>query len=403
LDVGLAQNFLPRTETWKPKTVFKLAWRNTIRHPLRAALTILGMAVAVLAFCLLRTVVDAWYSGVDASSPVRLVTRNAISLSSPLPLSYLPKIKAVPGVKGVGYAYWFEGVYIDKKNFFAQFAASLPQYLELAPEFLIPTDQQLAFLQDRRGCLAGRKLAARYHWKVGEVIVLKGTYFPGEYRLLLRGIYRGRDPSTDETMLFFHWDYLNENLKKIAPDRADQVGWFLVEIERPELAAEVSQRLDEQFKNSLAETITETEKAFNLGFVEMTKAILVAIQVVSWMVIGVILGVLANTMAMNARERLGEYAALKTMGFKPRHLAGLILGESLTLALVGGLLGLGLSFPAVWLFPASVSQYLGVFKISAETMALGVGTAAAIGVLAALWPAWQACRVSIAAALRKVG
>jgi len=383
--------------------MLKLTWRNTIRHPLRAALTVAGMAVAVLAFALLRTVVAAWYAGVDASSPVRLVTRNAVSLTSPLPLSYLPKIKAVPGVTGVGYAYWFEGIYLDKKNFFPQFAASLPQYLDLAPELLLPTDQRLALVRDRQGCLAGRKLAARYGWKVGDAIVLKGTYFPGEYRLALRGIYRGRDPSTDETMFFFHWDYLNETLKKIAPERADQAGWFLVQIERPELAAAVSQRLDELFQNSLAETLTETEKAFNLGFVEMTKAILLAIQVVSWAVIGVILVVLTNTMAMSARERLGEYAALKTMGFKPRHLAGLILGESLTLALAGGLLGLALTLPALALFPASVSQYLGVFQVTPATMALGLGTAAAVGVLAALWPAWQASRVSIATALRKVG
>ncbi len=383
--------------------MFKLTWRNTIRHPLRSGLTVLGMAVAVLAFCILRTVVAAWYAGVDAASPVRLVTRNAVSMMATLPLSYLPKIQAVPGVTGVGYAYWFEGVYIDKKNFFPQFAASLPQYLDLAPELLIPPDQKLALVQDRRGCLAGRKLIQRFGWKVGDVIVLKGTYFQGEYRLTLQATYKGRDPSTDETMFFFHWDYLNEYLKKTAPERADQVGWFLVEIEQPELAATVSERIDALFKNSLAETLTETEKAFNLGFVEMTKAILMAIQVVSWAVIGVILVVLANTMAMSARERLGEYAVLKTMGFRPRHLAGIIVGESLLLALVGGVLGLALSVPAVRLFPEDVSQYFPGLEISDMTAALGLSVALVVGVLAAVVPAWRATRVRIAEALRKVG
>jgi len=383
--------------------MLKLTWRNTLRHPLRAALTILGMAVAVLAFCMLRTVVAAWYAGVDLSSPVRLVTRNAVSLIFPLPLSYLPKIQAVPGVVRVAYAYWFEGIYIDKKNFFPQFAASLPGYLDSYPEYLIPADQKAALASDRRGALAGRKLATRFGWRLGDAIVLKGTYFQGEYRLVLRGIYTGRDPNTDETQLFFHWDYLNETLKKTVPDQADKVGWYLVRVARPDLAAPVSARIDAAFKNSLAETLTETEAAFQMGFVEMTSAILVAIQVVSWMVIGVILGVLANTMAMNARERLGEYAALKTMGFKPRHLIGLILGESLILSLVGGLMGLALSFPAVHLFPPEVVQYFPGLDISRHTAALGLAVSLAVGVLAGIIPAWQAARVQIATALRKVG
>jgi putative ABC transport system permease protein len=383
--------------------MFKLVWRNTLRHPLRAALTVLGLAVAVLAFCLLRTVVDAWYAGVAASSPLRLVTRNAVSLIFPLPLSYLPKIQAVPGVATVGYSYWFEGIYLDKKHFFPQFATSLPGILNAFPEFIIPENQKLALAQDRRGALAGRKLVARYGWRLGDAIILTGTYFPGEYRFVLRAIYTGREPTTDETQFLFHYDYLNESLKKTAPDQADKVGWFLVQVTRPELAAAVAAKIDAIFQNSLAETLTETEAAFQMSFVEMTSAILVAIQVVSWMIIGVILGVLANTMAMNARERLGEYAALKTMGFKPRHLAGLILGESLLLALTGGLLGLALTFPAVGMFPASLGQYFGAFYVTPETMALGVVTALAVGVLAALAPAWQAARVQIAAALRRVG
>jgi putative ABC transport system permease protein len=383
--------------------MFKLTWRNTLRHPLRAALTVLGLAVAVLAFCLLRTVVAAWYAGVDLSSPDRLITRNAVSLMFPLPLSYLPKLKAVPGVRRVAYAYWFEGIYIDKKNFFPQFAASLPAYLNAYPEFIIPPDQKLALMADRRGAAAGRKLAARYHWHLGDAIVLKGTYFPGEYRLVLRAIYKGRYPNTDETQFFFHWDYLNETLKKIAPEMADQVGWYLVQIARPELAASVSAKIDAAFKNSLAETLTETEAAFNLSFVEMTSAILLAVQVVSWLVIGVILGVLANTMAMNARERLPEYAALKTMGFKGRHLAGLILGESLLLSLVGGTLGLALSFPAMQLFPTEVAQYFPGLSVSPETAVIGLAVSLGVGLAAGIFPACQATRVQIAKALRKVG
>ncbi len=383
--------------------MFKLTWRNTLRHPWRGALTVLGMAVAVLAFCLLRTVVSAWYAGVEASSPLRLVCRNAVSLMQPLPLSYLPKIKQVPGVTGVSYAYWFEGIYIDKKHFFPQFAASLPAYLDLNPELIIPPAQKADLIRDRRGCLAGRKLAARYGWQVGDQIILNGTYFKGEYRLVLRGIYRGRYPATDETMFFFHWDYLNEYLKKTAPAMSDQVGWFLVQVAHPELTGEVAARIDAVFKNSLAETLTETEQAFNLGFVEMTGAVLLAIRVVSWTVIGVILVLLANTMAMSARERLAEYAVLKTMGFRPRHLVALIVGESLLLAVIGASLGLALSLPATKLFPAGVSQYFPALEVSQETLGIGGVVALGVGLLAAVLPAWRACRVVIAEALRKVG
>jgi putative ABC transport system permease protein len=383
--------------------MLKLTWRNILRHPLRSSLTIAGMAVAVLAFCLLRTMVAAWYSGVSAASPVRLVTRNATSLVFSLPLAYYPKIAALPGIVNLAYGNWFGGVYIDERNFFPQFAVYLPKYLEIYPEYVVPPDQWLELLADRRGCAAGRQLAARYGWRLGDAIVVRGTIYPGEYRFILRAIYRGRDPATDENRLLFHWDYLNETMKKTAPERADQVGWFLTQVAAPELAAPVAGKIDDLFRNSLAETLTESEAAFQMSFISMTEALLLAIQVVSWLVIGVILVLLANTMAMSARERLGEYAVLKTMGYKPRHLAGLILGESMILAFLGGLAGLALTFPMVFLFKTRLGQYFRVFPLTDATLALGLGTALAVGVLAAILPAWRAARVGIAEALRRVG
>jgi putative ABC transport system permease protein len=383
--------------------MLKLTWRNTLRHPLRSSLTIAGMALAILAFCLLRTMVAAWYSGVAASSPVRLVTRNAISLVFTLPLAYQPKIAALPGIVNLAYGNWFGGIYIDERNFFPQFAVSLPKYLEIYPEYVVPPEQLLELLQDRRGCVAGRQLAERYGWRLGDAIVIKGTIFPGEYRFIIRAIYRGRDPSTDENRLMFHWDYLNETMKKTFPARADQVGWFLSQVAAPELASTVAAQIDDLFKNSLAETLSESEAAFQMGFVSMTEALLLAIKVVSWLVIGVILVLLANTMAMSARERQGEYAVLKTMGYRPRHLAGLIMGESMMLAAMGGLLGLALTFPMVYLFKTRLGQYFRIFPLTDTTLALGFAIALAVGVLAAILPAWRASRVGIAEALRKVG
>ena len=383
--------------------MLKLTWRNTIRHPLRAALTILGMAVAVLAFALLRTIVAAWYAGVEGASPTRLITRNAISFITPLPMAYLPKIRAVPGITNVAYSNWFGGIYIDERHFFPTFAVDVRRYLSMYPEFVMPEDQKLAFLQDRRGAAVGRALAARFGWKVGDPIVLKGNIYPGQWEFIIRAIYTGAETTTDESRFIMHWDFLNETLKKNADSRADTVGWYIIKVARPELAPQVAAQVDALFKNSLAETLTETEKAFYLGFVSMTSAILVAIQVVSWVVIGVILVVLANTMAMSARERQGEYAVLKTMGFKGRHLAGLIFGESLILALAGGLLGEILTFPAVHFFKTQLGQYFRVFPLTRATLVLGLTVALLVGLLAALLPSYRAARISIAAALRKVG
>ncbi len=383
--------------------MFKLSWRNTLRHPLRSGLTILGLAVAVLAFCLLRTVVAAWYSGVAAASPVRLVVRNAISLTFRLPIAYYPRIQSIPGVKRVSYGNWVGGTYIDEKHFFPQLSVFLPSYFDLYPEFVVNPGQMSALLQERRGFVAGRKLAERYGWKLGDAITIRGTAYPGEYELLLKALYRGDSPSVDEGRLYFHYDYLNETVKKRMPDRADQVGWFMVQVDRPESAGPVSQQIDALFANSLAETKTESEGAFVLGMISMSEAILLAIQVVSWLVIGVILVVLSNTMAMSARERLPEYAILKTMGFRPRHLAATILGESMLLALVGGLTGLALTFPAVHLFKTQLGQYFRIFPLTNLTLALGLTAALGVGLLAALIPAWQASQVGIAEALRKVG
>ena len=384
--------------------MFKLTWRNTIRHPLRAALTILGMAVAVLAFALLRTMVAAWYAGVEGASPTRLVTRNAISLIYPLPMAYLPKIQGLTQVQAVVYGNWFGGNYKDEKQFFPVFAVDpLRQYFEVYPEFIMPEDQKLAFFKDRRGCAAGRALASRYGWRLGDSIILKGNIYPGEWRFILRAIYTGAESTTDEGRFYFHWEYLNESLKKSGDSRADKASWFTIKVARPEVAPQVAAAVDAMFQNSLAETINETEKAFYLGFVSMTEAILLAIRVVSWVVIGVILVVLANTMAMSARERQGEYAILKTMGFKARHLVGLIFGESLLLAAAGGLTGLALTFPAVQVIKANLGQYFRVFPLTRDTLGLGLAVALAVGLLAATFPAWRASRVSIAEALRKVG
>jgi putative ABC transport system permease protein len=382
--------------------LLKLIIRNSLRHRLRASLTVLGMAVAILAFCLLRTTVEAWYVGVSGASPDRLISRNAVSLIFTLPITYRQRILQVPEVKQVAYANWFGGVYIDERHFFPRMAVGPSIFFDLFPEFIIPREQLKAFWSQRNGCIAGRKLIEQYGWKLGDTIPLTGNIYPGEWRLVLVGVYRGATRSTDETQMFFRWDYLDEAVKKTAME-SGQVGWYIVQIANPQNAGAVSQSVDSLFKNSLAETLTETEKAFQLGFVAMTEALVVAIRIVSFVVIGVILVILANTMAMTARERMSEYATLKTLGFGNLFLAKLIAGESLTLALLGGVLGMGLSFPAAHVFSRKLGTILPVFRIQTRTLVLAGIICCSIGLLAAVFPIWRATRSKIVDALTHIG
>ncbi len=377
--------------------------RNAMRHRLRTALTVFGLVVAVLSFGLLQTVVDAWYAGANNASPNRLVTRNAISLTFSMPLSYREKIRAVPGVRTVAVANWFGGIYIDRRNFFPQFAVDAAPYFSMYREFRIPEGEFRDFMRDRKGVVIGRKLAATYGFRVGDTIPLQGTIFPGVWQFTVRAIYDGAQPTTDTSQFFFHWDYLNERLKVTARRRADQAGIYVVEIENPDNAAAVSEAIDATFKNSLAETLTETERSFQIGFVKQTESIVIAIRIVSFVVIFIILAVMANTMAMTARERIGEYATLKALGFAPARVAVLILGESLAIALVGGAAGIGLTYPVADLFATLAAKFLPVFEVKSLTVLMQALAALCVGVVAALFPMRRATTVGIVEGLRSIG
>jgi putative ABC transport system permease protein len=381
----------------------KLVLRNALRHKLRTALTVLGLVVAILSFGLLQTVVGAWYAGAEGAAPTRLVTRNAVSLVFPLPLGYRDKIRAVDGVRAVSYANWFGGVYQDPKNFFPQFAVEPRTYFDTYRDYLMPADELAAFLRDRKGAVIGRKLADTHGLKVGDVMPLRGTIYPGTWEFTIRAIYDGAEPKTDTSQMFFHWDYLNETLKKRGRGRVDQVGIYLVDVVDADRAAEVSQAIDALFRNSLAETLTETERAFQIGFVKQTEALVIAIRIVSYVVIAIILAVMANTMAMTARERLGEYATLKALGFSPGYVAALILGESVAIAALGAAIGIALTFPVGDWFAQQVGTLFPVFEVSAQTVALQALCALGVGVAAAVIPGRRAATVRIVEGLRAIG
>jgi putative ABC transport system permease protein len=381
--------------------VLKLVYKNAFRHRLRTLLTLAGLAIAVLAFGLLRTVVDAWYAGAAAASGTRLITRNAISLATFLPLHYESRIRGVEGVRRVVRSNWFGGIYQEPKNFFPQFAVS-DNYFELYPEFIVPPAELGAWLRDRKGCIVGRSLAEQYGFKVGDVLPIRGTIYPGTWEFVVRGIFDGADSTKITRQMVFHWDYLNETLRKSAPRRADAVGLFIVGIDNIDNAAAVATGIDGLFTNSLAETLTETEQAFQLGFVAMSDQIVAAIRIVSYVVILIILAVMANTMAMSARERTAEYATLKALGYGPLFLALLIVGESLFICALGGALGVAATVPTALAFKKMVSIFP-VFAVSPDTLWAQVACAGAVALAAAIVPATRAARVRIVEGLRAIG
>ncbi|MCZ7610774.1 MAG: ABC transporter permease [Ignavibacterium sp.] len=384
--------------------ILKIIFANALRHKLRTTLTILGIAIAVIAFGVLRTVVTVWDSSVDAAAANRLITRQAVSFIFPLPYAYKEKIKNVEGVKEVSFANWFGGVYKDKNNFFTRMCVDADTYFDVLPEFIISPGELENFKKERNACVIGQEIAVQYNLKLGDQMVLEGDIFPGQWEFVVRGIYKPKNKNTDDTQMLFHWDYINERMKAEAPLRAGSVGWYIVQIENPNDAAEVSEKIDALFKNSSAETKTETEKAFTQGFVAASSAIITAMNFMSFVIIGIIMLVLANTMIMAARERTREYAVLKTLGFSAFHIIGLILGESLVIALIGGGIGITLTYPIVAGFEQAMPKgFFPFFYIEPITTILALSAAIIIGILASIFPIQRALKTNIVDGFRFVG
>jgi putative ABC transport system permease protein len=384
--------------------VFKLIFKNTLRHKLRTTLTVLGIAVAVIAFGLLRTVVTAWSIGVEASSANRLITRQAVSFIFPLPYAYRDKIASVPGVEEVTFSNWFQGVYIDKNQFFARLAVDANTIFDVYPEFVLAPQELSDFKKEKNSCVIGIDIAKKYNLKIGDVMAIEGDIYPGRWEFVIRGIYKPKYKTTDATQMMFHWDYVDDRMREEAPVRAGDVGWYIVKIGDPSKSAEISEKIDALFKNSPAETKTETERAFQQGFLAATSAIITSMNVLSFVIIGIIMLVLANTMIMSARERTREYAVFKTLGFSAKHLIGLIMGESLFIAMLGGGIGLLLTFPMVEAFAQVIPKgFFPIFQIEPITVILAVTAAITIGIISAIFPIQRALSTRIVDGFRFVG
>ena len=382
----------------------RLMLRNSLRHKLRSVLTILGIGVAVMAFALLRTVVTAWYAGVEASAANRLISRHAVSFVFPLPLAYRDRIARVPGVNKVTYAIWFSGVYVDKNQFFARLAVDSETFFDVYPEFLIDKEQFEVFKRERNAAIIGIDIAQRYNLKIGDIMPVEGDIFPGQWEFVVRGIYTPRDQTTDPATMMFHYKYIEERIRQEMPHRAGEIGWYIVRIDDPENSAAISEEIDKLFANSRAETKTETERAFQQSFLSAASAIITAMNIMSFVIIGIILLVLGNTMVMSARERTHEYAVLKALGFSAAQIFFLIAGESLILSLLGSALGLGVTLPAVAGFEKALPKgWFPVFYIKPETVVMACAAGLLVGVVASLIPMRRVVTTRIVEGLRYVG
>jgi putative ABC transport system permease protein len=382
--------------------VLRLVLKNARRHRLRTLLTVAGIAIAVMSFGLMRTVVTAWYAGVEASAANRMITRHSVSFIFPLPLAYRDQIATIPGVERVTFANWFGGTYKDTKdwkNFFPRIGIDADAFFDVYPEYQVSAEDLAAFRRERNACIIGAKLAREQNFKRGDLIPVEGDIFPGHWEFVVRGIYTGRDATVDETQMFFQWKYLDEMVAQTQPGRDGHVGWYVLQVDMPRVAKTV----DDRYLNSMAGTKTETEREFQQSFVSMSSAILTSMETISYVIIGIILLVLANTIVMSARERTREYAVLKTLGFSPAHIAGLIGGESLLIALTGGAVGLGLTFPAAGAFAKAFPTFFPIFTVQPVTIAFAIAAVTTTAVAAALFPTLRALRSRIADGLRAVG
>jgi putative ABC transport system permease protein len=330
---------------------------------------------------------------------LRVVTRNRISLANVMPVSYGQKIRQVPGVRDVTIMQWFGGVYEDPKNMFARMAVEPERFFTVYPEYKLPDDQKKAFTQERSACIIGRDIASKYNLKIGDRMTLKGDIFPVTMEFVIRGIY---DYAPEPESMFFHLQYLFESLP---PGRRDSTSLFVILADSPESAQRIGPIIDDMFRNSPTQTKTESEKAFQLGFISFLGNIKVFLMSICAAVTFTVLLVSANTMAMSVRERIREVGVLKTLGYTNGAVLGIILGEAAVLSLIGGLLGwlLASGLTAVMRQAPAFIMELKTLTIQPAVGALLLIVAVLIGLISAFVPAWHASRTNIVESLRYTG
>jgi putative ABC transport system permease protein len=380
-----------------------LIWRNLLRKKVRTGFTLLSILVAFVLFGYLAAINVAFSMGVDVAGTDRLMTIHKVSLIQLLPSSYEGRLAAIPGVAEATHATWFGGKFRDRENLFPVFVVKPEEYLSLYPELVLSEDRMQAWRENRIGAIVGRKTAERYEMKLGDRVPIQGTIWRREdgsdnWEFVIEGIYEGAEQETDETLFMFHYDYFNE----ARAGGKDMVGWYIVRIEDPDNAGEIVQRIDDAFANSPYETKTSTEKAWIQGFANQMGNIGAILRWVLAAVFFTILLVAGNAMAQSVRERTGELAVLKTLGFSNVKILSLVLAESLLLAALGGGAGLLIAWALVWGFGDPTGGFLSVFLFPLRDIGIGVVLVVLLGLATGLLPALRAMRLTIVDALRRV-
>ncbi len=382
-----------------------VAAKNVGRNKGRSALTVLGAAIAIVAFILFQTVLAAWNLGIEAAAKDRLATRHKVSMILPLPKKYMDEIRAVPGVKASSFANWFGGKEPNNpKEFFASMAVESKTFFEVMDEMKVEPAVMEKWQENRKGALVGDVIAKKMGWKPGDRVTLQGTIYPGDWQFEIVGLYTPVRKSVDRSQFLFHFDYLNESV----PDRRkDQVGWIMTRIDDPGRSGDISASIDKLFDDRDQQTATMSEKAMNMSFMAMLSAVLTAMDIVSLVMLFIMTLILGNTIAMGVRERTNEYGVLRAIGFRPGHIVVFILGEAVVVGLLAGIVGVGIAYPLVELgmgrfLEENMGGFFPYFRIDRGTMVVSLFLAMGLSLIASLIPAYQASKLSVTDALRRI-
>jgi putative ABC transport system permease protein len=378
-----------------------LIFANLLRKKIRLVLTVGSFAVALFLFAFLSVVQNAFNRGADVAGADRLVVIDRVSIINLIPLKYRDQILQIPGVKSITHNNWFGGVYQDEKNFFPQFVIDPENQRQVMSELIVPNDQWQKFVADRQGAIVGARTAQRFGWKIGDRIPIKNVSYgtSGTWEFNLDGIYHSEHAGGDETQFWFQWDYFEERV----PERfKGNTGWYVLRLNNPDDAPRVAKAIDDTFTNSSYETKTETESAFAAGWVKQFGNIELLILTIGSVVFFTLLLITGNTMAIAVRERVGELAVLKAIGFSDFSILVLVLAEALLIALFGGILGLGVAMLAVPVLGNALNGLLPELVLSPAILSVGLATALLIGAAGGVLPGVGAMRMRVVNALRRV-
>jgi putative ABC transport system permease protein len=378
-------------------------FKNLFRKKTRSLLTLGSILLPLFVICVMGTLLKTLSRDPsEGRGMYRLVVRHKVSLTNFIPEAYRERIFQLGGIHEMSIWCWFGGKYIDysAKNQFARFGVEPEKFLKVFDEakFIEGTAQD--WISDRAGAIVGDTLAKKYGWKVGQKITLTGDIYPITLDLTIRGIYTAENASA----LFFNWTYVEEALPRIK----GRIGTFYVKGNSAADVERLPKQIDALFENADPPTKTETEKEFQNGFVSMLGNVKFMLTGICTAIVFVILLIAANTMAMAARERVTEIAVLRTLGYQKSTILGMILGESLLLALIGGISGLAffiLTFPGfkAALMNTQMAGFAAGMKLFPSVLAAGFGVAVFVGLVAGVVPAIRSAQRSITDGLRQVG